>query len=78
MKLVAAADATGVTKTETTLIDNVLGGVTSIMKIASTEDANTTYYSEKAVGQAVIGALVGGFVIGDRWGDRVPFLGGHR
>lgn len=78
MKLIAAADATGVTKTETTMIDNVIGGIGSVMKIASTEDDSTTYYSEKAVGQAVLGAAVGGFLLGDRFGDRVPLLGGRR
>lgn len=77
-KAIIAADATGVTKTDTTIIDNVLGGVTSILKVASTEDANTTYYSDKAVGQAVLAGMVGGFMIGDRFGDKVPFLGGRR
>lgn len=66
------------TKTSTTLIDNIFNGVKSVAKVASTEDLSTEYYSDKAVGQAVLGIGAFAFFAGDKWGDRVPLLGGHR
>lgn len=77
-KITLEATNTGVVKTETTILDNVLAGVMSLPKIASAEDANTVYYSEKVLAQASLASFVGGIVLGDRKGDSIPLFGGRR
>lgn len=75
-KAIITAEASGVTKEDTNILTNVMAGATSIFKSFSEE--GNTYYSEKAMGQAVLAALVGGVVVGDRFGDKIPFVGGRR
>lgn len=62
----------------TTLVDKIVAAPTSLLKIFSKEEGDVTYLSEKDVGVVALTAFAGGFLVGDRWGDRVPFLGGHR
>lgn len=64
----------------TTIVDNLMLGVTSPLAILSKEDEaeGVEYYSKKSVGQAVLVGAAAGFVAGDIFGDRVPVLGGRR
>lgn len=74
-KITLGADDS-IVKEDTNILNNLLNGATSTIKAFGEDTA--VYYSEKAVGQMVIGALVGGIVLGDQFGDRIPFLGGRR
>lgn len=75
-KITVAADATGVTKEDTNILTDVLNGATSVIKAFGEESA--VFYNEQSVGRAVLAATIGGIVLGDRLGDKIPFLGGNR
>lgn len=67
---------TGVTKTSTTLFDKALGVVT--LPLAAFKSDETAFISEKDAGVAVISGMAAGFALGDKFGAKVPFLGGRR
>lgn len=65
------------TEESTTLIGDVVSGVTSVFSVFSAAEP-TTFVSEKTCGMAVIASMVGGLFIGDKYGDRIPLIGGRR
>jgi len=78
--IVIGADGATFTAKPTTIIDNVLVAATSLPKLFSGDGdiVGQTYYSEKVVATAAVTGIVGGFVLGDMFGDRIPYLGGRR
>lgn len=53
-----------------------IGLALSPLKVFTSQsaDAETTYYNEKEVGFAVLGSLVGGAVVGRKFGEKIPLL----
>lgn len=53
-----------------------IGLALSPLKMFSSTSANaeTTYYNEKEVGFAILGSLVGGAVVGRKFGEKIPLL----
>lgn len=74
------AAAAGVVKTSQNIAQKALGVITLPLAAFKKEEASGagTYVSEQSAGVAVIGAAVAGFMAGDLWGAKVPFLGGRR
>lgn len=64
------------TKVATTLTDNIVTGATAALGVLS--DDQTTFYDKKAMGTAAAVNLAAGIVIGDKFGDKIPVLGGRR
>lgn len=61
------------------LVSVAAGVALSPLKMfGSSTDATQTFYSEQVVGATVLGALAGGFVVGDMFGHKIPLLGRRR
>jgi hypothetical protein len=74
-KITKATDGT-LTEVETTFVDDALNAVLSPFKI--TEVAPTEFYSPRVAAMAAFGFGIGGVVVGDKFGDSIPLLGGRR
>jgi hypothetical protein len=60
-----------------TLLDNLMFGASSLFSLVGSA-AETEFVGKKAVAQIVVGAGLGAFILGDRFGGRIPVIGGGR
>jgi hypothetical protein len=74
-KITKANDGT-LAEVETTFIDDAISAVLSPLKI--TEAAPTEFYAPRVAAMAALGYGIGGVVVGDKFGDSIPLLGGRR
>lgn len=74
-KITKATDGT-LTEVETTLVDDLVSAVVSPFKVLESEP--TEFVSPRVAGMAALGYGIGGIVVGDQFGDSIPFLGGRR
>lgn len=65
------------TKSATTVVDGITLAITAPLTALSSAE-QTEYYSKDTVGVAAGVGMIGGFVLGDMFGDKVPLLGGRR
>lgn len=79
-KVIKTVNAEGVasyTEEDTTLVGDLLSGVTSVFSVFTAGEP-TTFVSEKTCGMTALAAVVGGIFVGDKYGDSIPLLGGRR
>lgn len=78
-KITKTSDGAGgftYTEVETTLVDDMVAAVVSPFKVLETEP--TEFHSPRVAAYAALGYGIGGVMVGDRWGDSIPLLGGNR
>lgn len=63
------------TENKSTLVQDLVDGLTAPLGITKTQEETI---SARAGALAAIGYFIGGVVVGDRWGDRIPLIGGRR
>lgn len=64
------------TEADMTFVDEVIEVIKS--PFALFESETKTYLPARTVGMGVVGGLVGGILLGDRFGASIPVLGGRR
>jgi hypothetical protein len=74
-KITKGTDGT-FTEVETTLVDDLMSALASPLKVLEGEP--TEFVSPRVAAFAAIGYGLGGVMVGDRWGDSIPVLGGKR
>lgn len=72
----AAGNNPGVTVTSTTALTKALNVVT--LPLAAFTEDDTAFVSKQDAGIAVLGGIIGGFVLGDLYGAKVPLIGKRR
>lgn len=77
--VISGTDAQPVyTKTDTTIADTLKLAVMAPLGIMGSDTNKKTFYSEDDIAVASVGALAAGVFIGDKWGGKIPVLGGRR
>lgn len=71
-KVVAADDSVSYVEEDTSLGTDIADAATGTFKLFSSKD--DTFYSARVVGMAAMGHLLGGAVVGHKFGDRIPIL----
>jgi hypothetical protein len=71
----SAVDGT-LTEVATTITDDLVLAISSPFKLFETEP--TEFVAPRVAAMAAVGGLAGGIMVGDKWGDSIPVLGGRR
>ena len=66
------------TETETGLVSSLFTVIGSMPKIATSAADDNTFCSQGDIAKGGLVTLLGGFVLGDMFGDKVPLIGGRR
>jgi hypothetical protein len=78
-KVTKTVDSTGAAtyaETTGTFMSAAIDAVLSPLKVFSS--TGDVFVSESAQGMAALAYGIGGIVVGDRFGDKIPFIGEHR
>jgi len=78
-KIIKATDTAGVvtyTEKTTTLVDDIVDGLTAPLSAVSSDDK--TFVSMSILGKTAVMHLAAGIFVGDRYGESVPVLGQGR
>lgn len=66
------------TKTDTTITDKLTLAVMAPLGLMGSDADKNEFYSKDDIAIASVGGIAAGVFIGDKWGSKIPVLGGRR